>query len=102
MSVASQYPSHGARFQLRLGQRDDTHVRYDVHVYRPTLCAQFALAIALEDGAVDVTPRGVEQADPAGEETPPEWVAVHVGKLGRQLAKSKSWPRRFDRWRDDP
>lgn len=102
MSIASTYPEHGARFQMKRTALDETAAHYAVDVYRPGLRAEFAMRIGRESGAIDISAGPLHPLDETPATAVPEWVEKHLAKLGKQLAKAATWPRRFDRWRADP
>lgn len=94
----SLHPDNGARFELRRLAMTEGGASYAVVVRLPEdVTATYTLAVGAET-APEVTPTAVT---PDGAHAP-AWVEQHVRTLGKQLAKSATYPRLFQRWRDAP
>lgn len=88
------HPDNGARFECARESVDDAGATYTFIVRLPADVSVTYRARANADRTTDVEQVSVT---PGGTEVP-AWIGDHAEKLARQLAKSATWPRRFQRW----
>ena len=102
MSVASEFPSSGARFQLDRISGGQSSARYGVTIHVPDGVYSGTVELSVNDGAPKIS---IVEREPADLGDLPEWIEVHVRALARQLTRGAkrngTWSRRLRRWKGE-
>lgn len=92
------HPDNGVRFECARTGVDEAGATYTMVALLPNDVRATYEVRANTDRTTEV---GAPTVTPADAEAP-EWVTKHACSLARQLAKSATWPRRFQRWKAAP